>query len=158
MPQQPPIVDRTSGTWFYRNKKWFIPVLCVGSLAILIGFVALLLLAIFGFMKSSDAYKGALARAKASVAVVEALGTPIRDGILINGSIHLNGSSGDADLAIPISGPKGKATIYVNARKRLGQWTFPRLIVEIKSTGKRVDISDNETLPEDSGKRTSEPL
>jgi len=45
-----------------------------------------------------------------------------------------------ADLAIPISGPKGKGTIYVKAAKSLGRWTYSDLIVEIQATRNRIDL------------------
>ena len=62
-------------------------------------------------MKSTDVYKEALARAKADPVVIEALGSPIKDGFLLSGNTNVNGASGESNLAIPISGPKGKGTI-----------------------------------------------
>jgi hypothetical protein len=56
------------------------------------------------------------------------------------GSISVSGSSGQADLAIPISGPIGKGTIYAVASKAAGQWTFSKLVVEIKATKERIDL------------------
>lgn len=117
-----------------------------------VGF-ALFFWGISALMKSSDAYKEALARAKAEPAVIEALGTPIREGFFLTGNVQLSGSRGDADLAIPISGPNGKATVYVVAKKSMGQWTFRHLIIEIQNTGKRIDISDKEAKPDDARDR-----
>jgi hypothetical protein len=91
-------------------------------------------------MKSSDVYKGALARAKAEPAVVEALGSPIKDGMFVSGSTNVNGASGHADLAIPIYGPKGEATLYVVAEKSFGAWNYSNLVVEIKKTKERIDL------------------
>jgi hypothetical protein len=44
----------------------------------------------------------------------------------------VSGPSGNANLAIPIAGPKAKATIYVQGVKSVGQWSFPSLVVEIE--------------------------
>lgn len=138
MQEPPPIPARPTDIWSKRNWKWFLPIL----LLVFVGFAVLLLSVIFGFMKSSDAYKEAVARAKAEPALIEALGSPIKEGFFVTGSINISGPRGNADLAIPISGPNGKATIYVEATKSLGQWTFQHLIIEIEKTRERIDISD----------------
>ncbi len=126
--------------WWDRNWKWFVPVACLSALILLAGFVALLMTFVSGVMKSSDAYKQALVRAKANPAVVEALGSPIQDGFFSSGNIHITGPSGNAELAIPISGPKGSGTIYLEAHKSAGEWSFSKLVVEIKASGERIDL------------------
>ncbi|MFC1497219.1 cytochrome c oxidase assembly factor Coa1 family protein [Verrucomicrobiota bacterium] len=126
--------------WWGRNWKWFVPVGCLGSLAIFAGFIALIICLVFGMMKSSGVYKDALAKAKADPSVQKIIGTPIEEGMFVTGNINVNGSSGQADLSIPISGPDGKATVYVVAAKSAGQWTFSTLVVEIKETNQRIDL------------------
>ena len=91
-------------------------------------------------MKSSQAYQQALAKTKADSRVTEALGSPIVPGWFTSGSTQVNGASGDANLAIPISGPKGKGTIYLEASKFGGEWTFSKLIVELEPTGEKVNL------------------
>src|SRR5262249_32677484 len=87
-------------------------------------FVGSVLVVVFSAMKSTDIYKEASARAKADPAVIEALGSPIKDGFLVSGNTNLNGPSGESNLAIPISGPKAKGTIYLSANKSLRQWNY----------------------------------
>ena len=135
----PPLPRERSTTWWQRNWKWFIPV-CLGSVVLFAGFIVLLVTIVFGMMKSSDAYKDALAMARANPYVQDALGTPIEEGLLVMGNINVSGSSGSADLAIPVSGPQGNGTIYVVASKSAGQWTFLRLVVDIKATNERIDL------------------
>ena len=127
-------------SWWGRNWKWFVPVGCLSSLAILVGFVGLIMTFVFNMMKSSNAYKQALSRARSNPAVVNALGSPIRESIFISGSINVNGASGNADLAIPISGSKGKGTIYVEARKAAGEWSFTQLAVKVDRTNERISL------------------
>lgn len=103
-------------------------------------FVTSIVLLVFGAMKSTDVYKDALAKAKANSEVVEALGSPIRDGLFVSGSTNVNGATGASNLSIPISGPKGKGTIYVKAEKSLGRWNYSDLVVEIQATGERIDL------------------
>jgi hypothetical protein len=138
LPQALPLKKPT--TWWQRNWKWFVPIGCLGLLAIFTGLVVLIVTIVFGVMKSSDVYKGALAKAMADPAVEMALGTPIEEGLFVMGNINISGSSGEADLAIPISGPDDEATIYVVAEKSAGRWTFLTLVVEIKTTGERIDL------------------
>jgi hypothetical protein len=116
------------------------PACCLGALALFAVFIVLIVTLVFGMIKSSGVYKDALAIARAHPAVVRALGSPIKEGIYVMGSINVSGPSGHADLAIPISGPKGKGTIYAKASKHAGQWTFSTLVVEIKGTNERIDL------------------
>jgi len=149
--QKPPPLLRalplqTPTTWWRRNWKWFVPVGCLGILAIFTGFIVLIVTLVFGLMKSSDVYKDALAMAKADPAVEMALGTPIEEGLLVLGQVNISGSSGQADIAIPISGPRDKGTIYAVAEKSAGRWTFSYLVVEIKTTGEKIDLMQRTAL------------
>ena len=126
--------------WWSRNWKWFVPVGCLGTILIFSAFIVLILSLIFGIMKSSDVYRDALETARADSAVVEALGVPIEEGWFVTGNIDVSGSSGDADLAIPISGPRGKATLYVKAAKSAGQWEYSTLVVDLENTGERIEL------------------
>jgi hypothetical protein len=126
--------------WWSRNWKWFVPSGCLTMLLLVAGFVFFILTIVFGTIKSSDAYKAALARTRADPRVVSALGSPITDGFFISGQTNLSGSSGHSDMTVPISGPKGKGTIYFVATKFAGEWTFSKLMVEVASTGERIDL------------------
>jgi hypothetical protein len=103
-------------------------------------FVGSIVLIVFSAMKSSDIYKDALARAKTHPAVIEALGSPVTEGFLLSGNTNVNGASGEANLSIPVSGPKGKGTIYVAATKSLGRWNYSGLVLEIAKTRQRIDL------------------
>jgi hypothetical protein len=135
----PPLPGKQSGSWWHRNWKWFVPV-SVGSVVVFFGFIMLIVSFVFGLMKSSDAYKEALAIAESNPYVQEALGYPLEDGLLVMGNITVNGSSGHADLAIPVSGPDGKGTLYVLASKSAGRWRFQRLVLDIEATHERIDL------------------
>jgi hypothetical protein len=126
--------------WWKRNWKWFVPLGCFTVGLLFLVFIGSILIIVFSAMKSTDVYKEALARAKADPAVIEALGSPIKDGFLMSGNTNVNGASGESNLAIPISGPKGKGTIYVSARKSLGEWNYSGLVVEIRQTHQRIDL------------------
>ena len=126
--------------WWSRNWKWFVPVLCVAGILLVVGSIALFVTLLFGTMKSSGAYKQALIAARADPAVAQALGAAIDAGFIVSGSVNVSGSSGDADLSIPLSGPKGKGTLHVRATKSMGEWQFTELVLEVTQTGERIDL------------------
>ena len=131
-------VQRTN--WLGRNWMWLVPVGGLGALALFAGFMIAIVSLVFGLMKSSDAYKDAVAKAEAHPSVQQAIGTPIEEGMFVTGNINVSGSSGQADLSIPISGPEGQATIQVVAARAAGQWTFSTLAVDINNTERRIDL------------------
>jgi hypothetical protein len=139
-PTTPPILSRSQGNWWTRNWKWFVPTGCFTLVILVAAFVGLIVLIVFSAMKSSDVYREALARAKAAPAVVAALGLPIKDGMFVSGSTNVNSASGEANLAIPISGPKGEGTLYVAATKSVGVWNYSSLVLEMKRTKRRIDL------------------
>ena len=116
------------------------PLGCFSVTLLFLAFVGSILVVVFSAMKSTDLCKSSLARAKADPAVIEALGLPIRDGFLVSGNTNVNGASGESNLAIPISGPKGRGTIYVSANKSLGQWNYSGLVVEVGQPHERIDL------------------
>ena len=105
-----------------------------------IAFAGSIVLIVFSAVKSTEVYKDALTRAKAHPAVIEALGSPVTDGFLVSGNTNVNGASGETNLSIPVSGPKGKGIIYVAATKSLGRWNYSGLIFEIAETHRRIDL------------------
>src|SRR6266480_2425191 len=126
--------------WWKRNWKWFVPLGCFTMALLFLVFVGSILVIVFSAMKSTDVYRDALARAKTDPAVIEALGSPMKNGFLVSGNTNVNGASGESNLAIPISGPKGKGTIYVSATKSLGRWNYSGLVVEVNGTHERIDL------------------
>src|SRR5437867_10118068 len=114
-------------------------------LVLLVAFVVSIALIVFSAMKSTDVYKGALTRAQAHPSVIEALGSPIKEGFLLSGSTNVNCASGEANLSIPISGPNGKGIIYVAATKSLGRWNYSGLTIEIAKTRQRIDLLQGST-------------
>jgi len=117
-----------------------VPLGCFSIAVLFVVFVGSVVLIVFSAVKSTDVYKDALARAQVHPAVIEALGSPVTEGFLVSGNTNVNGASGETNLSIPIAGPKGKGTIYVAARKSLGQWNYSGLVVEIANTHQRIDL------------------
>jgi hypothetical protein len=135
-----PAKPEAKGNWWTRNWKWFVPTGCLTIVVLFVAFVGSIVVIVFSAIKSTDPYKDAFAKAKMHPAVIEALGSPIKEGFFVSGNTNVNGASGEANLSIPISGPKGKGTIYAKAEKSLGRWSYSDLVVEIQKAGRRIDL------------------
>jgi hypothetical protein len=133
--------------WWSRNWKWFVPAGCLTLVLLFCLFIGLIFTIVMGSMKSSDAYKQAVAKARANPTVVAKLGTPIAEGYFVSGNINVQNNSGNADLQIPISGPKGKAVIHAVASKSAGKWEYSRLTVTIEDQPE-LDLLEPEPSPE----------
>jgi hypothetical protein len=91
-------------------------------------------------MRSSDAYKVALAAAQREPSVIAELGAPIRAGWFTTGELRGDDSSGEARLEIPISGSRGSGKISVRAYKSSGQLTFSDLNVRISGRASPINL------------------
>lgn len=125
--------------WLARNWKWGLPVGCLAIVLLFAAFFGAVTYAVFGMMKNSDPYTLAMALARGNPVVTHALGTPVEEGWFVSGSIRESGPAGEAQLAIPLSGPKGKGTLYVEARRSLGQWSLRQLVFEAPDAS-RIDL------------------
>jgi hypothetical protein len=124
-------------SWLGRNWKWLLLVAFLGMILLGVGVFAL----IMGAIRGSDVAKESVARAQANAAVVQQLGALIDEGWMVGGSINVAaGGTGDADLAVPISGPKGKGTVYVTARKIAGTWNYSQMVAAIEGSGEKIDL------------------
>ena len=80
-------------------------------------------------------------RAQTNPAVIEAIGSPISQTAIVSGNSNVNGATGEANLSIPLMGQKGKATLYVEAKKSADIWYFQTMVVKIEKTGERIDLN-----------------
>ncbi len=138
----PPLYPPPSPPRGWLQRHWILALfLAFSVLVVLAGlFVGGLLTIIEASFKRSDTYTQAVSKAHANAQVVEKFGQPIQQGWLVSGNINVSGSSGHADLAIPISGPKSKGTIYVVATRSDGRWRFDTLEVEVSGQEQRIDL------------------
>lgn len=120
-PTAPPAPAKKSGCW-----KWG----AIGCLAIIvIGAIAagVLVLVLFGAIKSTDVYKGAASRAENDPRVIAALGSPITTGFWVAGNVNVNNSAGNADISFPIHGPNGKGSVHAAATRDSSGWHYTEL-------------------------------
>jgi Cytochrome oxidase complex assembly protein 1 len=122
--------------WFSRNWKWFVPILLIVFLVLPLAVLG----TVFAAIRSSDVAKESFLRAQSNPVLVEKIGAPIDEGSLISGSINVSGASGDAEFVMPISGPRGRANVYVTARKTEGTWNYRQMIAAIEGSREKIDL------------------
>lgn len=117
--------------WWSRNWKWVVPSGCLGLLlscgclgAIFFGLVTQTL-------RGSGVYVEAVTQAQQSPEVRQALGEPVKAGMMLQGSISTSNERGSANFSVPLNGPKAEGTLYVEAYKNRDKWTFTTLTVEV---------------------------
>lgn len=122
--------------WFGRNWKWVVPLGCLSPLVVCCGGFGLILNLVFSLIKNTDVYQEALAKAQASPAVNQGIGSPVAAGFMVQGNVQTSNDQGSADFNFPIKGPKGSGTVYVVAKKVNGQWRYEKLqaIIEGRET------------------------
>jgi cytochrome oxidase complex assembly protein 1 len=123
-------------SWLGRYWIWLLVVVLLCGALFVFGIFSL----IIGAMRGSDVAKEAVARAQSNSLVAQRLGAPISEGWFVSGSINVSTGSGDADLTVPISGPKGKGTVYVKALKTAGRWDYSLMQAAIDGSGDRIDL------------------
>jgi hypothetical protein len=132
-PGQPAQTPKSSGCW----KALFIGcgvIVILGAIA-----CAIMVFFVFGVIRSTSVYKNAHDKAINDPRVIAALGSPVATGFWVSGSVHEANGSGVATFKFPISGPKGKATVSVDATLENGSWVYQRLIVHPDS-GPDIDV------------------
>jgi len=77
------------GNWWRRNWKWFVPTGCLTIVILFVAFVGSIVIIVFSAIKSTDPYKDAFAKAKMHPAVIEALGSPIKEGFFVSGNTNV---------------------------------------------------------------------
>jgi hypothetical protein len=129
------VVQRKS--WLGRNWKWLLG----GTFLTLVAFGAGIFALIMSWMRGSDVAQEAVTRAQSNPAMTQRLGARIDEGWLMSGSINVGtGGSGDAEVVVPVSGPRGNANIYVIAHKIAGTWNYNQILAVVESSGERIDL------------------
>lgn len=130
-------------SWWKRNWKWAVPV--GGCYTLIILFIALIAAGIFGVTKmftGSEPYAHAMQQVQTNEQLIELLGKPIETNGIMQGSINFSNGDGDADISIPVKGPKGNGKIYLVGEKRNDTWTYSELEVRIEQNNEVINLLD----------------
>jgi hypothetical protein len=116
---------------------------CLGGLvfvALIVGGIGVFVWGIMQFMKSSDAYQQAMERAETHPGVIAVLGEPIEPAWYLTGSVNEGSGTGEAKLEIPLSGPIGDGTLYVQTKTIAGELRFDVLTLRVRGTDERINL------------------
>ncbi|MGO1002830.1 cytochrome c oxidase assembly factor Coa1 family protein [Lysobacter sp. CA196] len=153
--------DRPNPGWWGRNWKWAVPSGCLTLILLagllLVGVIGLGIKGLSGVMKASEPYRHAIALAEGNAEVVAALGTPLRTGSMIQGTLSTENASGHADLAVPLTGPKGEATLYIKGERQADRWTYSVIELAIEGSGQRIDLLKDDGTPAESTPPADKP-
>lgn len=115
---------------------------CLGLIALVAAGVAIIFFSVMGTLKNSAAYSDTLSLVQSNPEAIEALGTPIEPGFMLSGNISFNNGDGEADLTVPVSGPKGSGSLRVVADKTGGSGGWNYTTREL-----RIDGEENQVIP-----------
>jgi Cytochrome oxidase complex assembly protein 1 len=136
-PLQPEPLKKS---WLEHNPYWKIPLGCLTLVVLLVLFAGVLLTVITTSFRNSDVYRQAMAAAAQNSQVREKIGQPLKSSWFLSGQLNVSGSTGNADLLIPISGPNGTGSIRAVANKSGGLWRFTCLQVSVVGQTGIIDL------------------
>ena len=127
------------------KKAWLFG--CCGALVLtLVGLLSVFGVAVFGFafnvLRDSEAAQAALRESQASTTLIEEIGEPMKMGWFLEGGVNVDAAnnSGDADILVPIKGPKGTASVHAIGIREGGVWTMQEMTATVEGTGNTVDL------------------
>ena len=112
---------------------------CGVVIVLIAAFCAVVAVFAFGAMKRSNVYKGAVERAQNDPRVKAVLGEPVETGWWVSGSVNISNGNGNAELTIPLSGPKASGKLHAIATIENGDWKYEQLSMK-PERGDRIDL------------------
>lgn len=112
---------------------------CLTVIALGVFFVVALTATIFYFIRSSDANQETLKRAQSSPALIQQIGEPVQMGWLVMGSVSRQNEKGNADMSIPVTGPKGSARIHTVGVRDANGWRYTKMLATLEN-GQQIDL------------------
>jgi hypothetical protein len=135
-------------TWWGRHWKWFLPAGCLTLLLLFGGGILAFVGLVFGSLRSSEPYQTAMETLRETPEAMELLGEPLKEGWFVSGQVNWSGSGGHADLAIPLTGARASATLFVVAHREAGEWHYERMELVAEDGSWRLDLlAEEENQP-----------
>ena len=136
--------------WAWRNKEWddvdhFLEVQRRWSIVGVTLFMLLVFSGLGGavwvqkYLARSEPVRLAIEQVLGSQTVVERLGGRIRPGWYVLGNYRFSGNDAVAQLFFPVNGPRGEATVYLDAVQANGVWDLQGLQI-VMANGDAIPI------------------
>lgn len=144
------VLGAKGSAWAWRNKRWdsveqfqavqrswakWGAIVWAGFIVFFVG----LFFAISAGIKSSDAFKLAVAKLESHETSIRLIGKPVSTGFP-TGQMQLVGTGGSANLSFSVEGPQGKGTVYVAASKEFDRWSLSRMVLVPEGSEQPVDL------------------
>jgi hypothetical protein len=150
------VLGARGSEWAWRNKRWesvehFKRVQRRWAIAGVIAWLAMLgviaatFFLVISALTRSDVYTGAVGKLNATPAALELLGAPIVPGFPM-GNFSLDAATGAAQFSIPVEGSKARGTVYVDATRDLGIWTYNRIELAVEGQDRRIDLNTGHSI------------
>lgn len=114
-------------SWWSRNWKWFVPTVIGVPILICAGVCGGIIYFGMSAIKQSAPYLAGLEAIDGHPAALAVLGSPIEAGTITRWNFQIENNTGSADIALPVSGPKGGGLLSVKGTMINGQWTYSEI-------------------------------
>ncbi len=122
-------------SWWKKNWKWAVPLGgCFTLIIVAVIAIGSIFYGVANAIEDSQPYEFALEKINSDEDLVNALGAPIEKDGVVNGSWNYSNGKKSAKMTIPISGPKGSGTLFVEATREDEDWTYHVIRVEIEDS------------------------
>jgi len=139
--------NKQQKNWFGRNWKWAIPSLgCLTIIVFAIFLAGAMVVKVTDSFKESVPYSDGMAALKSNELVIEEIGEPIEPNGMFQGNVSYSNDGGNADIKVPVKGPKGEATLLVIGEKANGKWVYLKMEVTFSDTDKKIDLLKEDVL------------
>ncbi len=118
--------------WWKRNWKWVVPLGgCMTLIVLFVVFMGSIFFGVTSMLEDSAPYQYALEKINKDEEIVATMGSPIEKDGMIQGNIQWTNGKKSAKLSIPVSGPKGKGTLYIDASGEEDEWVYHEIRLEV---------------------------
>ena len=127
--------------WFNRNWKWAVPTGgCLLVIILFAAFAGTIFYGVTSMLSDSQAYQDAFEKARTNELVIERLGEPLEPNGIMGGNINYRNGYGEANISIPVKGPKGEGTIRVEGGGVDDTWSYDKMEVYLPETDEIIDL------------------
>ena len=119
-------------SWWKRNWKWVVPLGgCLTGIVLVAILISSLYFGVTELMEGSEPYEHAIELINNDEELLELLGTPIEKTGMGQSNMNWVNGTKSAKMVIPIAGPKGSGTLYINATGKGDTWDYHEIRVEV---------------------------